>query len=54
MSSVLSGCCKGAACELPVRDTGKVNECNAQLQRTSCASLLQGNLPSICRGVLAP
>jgi hypothetical protein len=50
----LTACCSGASCELPVRDPGKVLQCNDLLKSASCASLLQGNLPSSCRGVASP
>lgn len=54
MGAFYGNCCKGSTCEMPVRDSGKVVECNNLLKQTSCSSLSQGNLPTICRGVAAP
>ncbi len=54
LSGAYSSCCRGSTCEMPVRDSGKVLECNNLLKSASCSSLVQGNAPAVCVGVAAP
>lgn len=54
LTGFFSTCCTGSGCERAVRSSSNVLQCNDLLKTAACSSLVQGNLPSVCRGVTAP